>query len=549
MVDSSSTSVGDLRPDQLALLETFGTRRRVAVGDVLFADGDESYSFFVVMAGAVDVIGTFDGVEEVIVQHGPGRFIGELNLLTGQRVYLTARVAEAGEVIEIQPDAFRRLIATVPGVSDTILATLVLRRTLLLEGAARTVRAIGSRYSAESLTLREFLVRNRLPHQWIDVDTDPDVDRLVSELGLTAGDLPVVITSRVVMRRATPGEVAQELGMTIESIPERCFDLVVIGAGPAGLAASVYGASEGLRTLTVESIAPGGQAGTSSRIENYLGFPEGVSGNELTNLAMTQALKFGVRLTTPCEVVGLKEVAGHLTVFLSDGTELAGRAVVVATGAHYRRLRIPRLDEFEGRGVYYAATEVEARLVGDAPVVVVGGGNSAGQAAIYLAQASPVTLLLRGPDLGKSMSSYLADRIAAHPRIMVRTGSECVELHGQPMLERITVTGPDSDTEIDAVGLFSFIGADPGSAWLADQVVTDPRGFLCTDRSLNPDDLTEVWTVLGRAPLPFETSQPGLFAVGDVRSGSVKRVASAVGEGSAAIRSVHEHLSFTTDPV
>jgi thioredoxin reductase (NADPH) len=548
MVDSSDTTVGDLRPDQLALLETFGTRRTVSQGEVLFADGDETYSFFVVMSGAVDIIGNFDGEDELIVQHGPGRFIGELNLLTGQRVYLTARVAVAGEVVEIQPDAFRRLIATVPGVSDTILATLVLRRTLLLEGAARAVRAIGSRYSSESLAMREFLVRNRLPHQWLDIDAEADVDHLVNELGITADDLPVVITRRTVLRRATPGEVALELGMTIESIPERCFDLVVIGAGPAGLAASVYGASEGLRTLTVESIAPGGQAGTSSRIENYLGFPEGVSGNDLTNLAMTQALKFGVRLTTPCEVVGLKEVAGHLTVFLSDGTELAGRAVVVATGAHYRRLQIPRLADYEGRGVYYAATEVEARLVGDAPVVVVGGGNSAGQAAVFLSQASPVTLLLRGGNLGKSMSSYLADRITAHPRITVRTGSQCVELQGDPTLRGITVTGDDGNVDIDAVGLFSFIGADPGSDWLGGQVVTDARGFLCTDRSLAPEDLHDAWTVLGRSPLPFETSQPGLFAVGDVRSGSVKRVASAVGEGSAAIRSVHEHLSFTADP-
>ncbi|MGZ4691115.1 MAG: FAD-dependent oxidoreductase [Acidimicrobiia bacterium] len=538
-------TVADLTPDQLAILEQFGERRAVAAGEVLFAAGDPGYSFYVVLSGAVDIIGLFDGVETVIVQHGPGRFLGELNLLTGQRVYLTGRVAEAGEVIAIPPDEFRRLIATVPAVSDTILATLVLRRTLLLEGASKSLRVIGSRYSSESLAMREFLVRNRLPHQWLDVDTDTEVDRLVAEFGLAVDDLPVVITGTEVVRRATPGGLAQLIGMTIESIPERCFDLVIVGAGPAGLAASVYGASEGLTTLTVESIAPGGQAGTSSRIENYLGFPQGVSGNELTNLAMTQALKFGARLTTPCEVAGLKEVAGHLTVFLSDGTELAGRAVIVATGAQYRRLRIPRLEEFEGTGVYYAATEVEARLVGDAPTVVVGGGNSAGQAAIFLAESgSPVTLLIRGEDLSKSMSSYLADRIHAHPNITVRTESECVALHGDEMLTGITVTTASGDVHIEAVALFSFIGADPGSGWLAGNVAVDANGFLRTDRSLTPEDLGEEWESLGRTPLPFETSQPGLFAVGDVRSGSVKRVASAVGEGSAAIRSVHEHLSF-----
>jgi thioredoxin reductase (NADPH) len=546
MTDTPST-VDDLTPDQLAILGQFGERRRVSPGEILFDVGDATYNFYVVMSGAVDIVGHFDGVDEVIVTHRPGRFLGELNLLTGQRVYLTARVAEAGEVIAIPPDEFRRLIATVPSVSDTILATLVLRRTLLLEGAARAVRVIGSRYSSESLAMREFLARNRLPHQWLDVDTDPEVDRLVAEFGLAIEDLPVVITGTAVVRQATPGQVAQDLGMTIESIPDRCFDLVVVGAGPAGLAASVYGASEGLNTLTVEAVAPGGQAGTSSRIENYLGFPQGVSGTELTNLAMTQALKFGVRLTTPCEVVGLKEVGGHLVVFLSDGTELAGRAVVVATGAHYRRLRIPRLADFEGTGVYYAATEVEARLVGDAPAVVVGGGNSAGQAAIFLAEGgSAVTLLIRGTDLGKSMSSYLADRIDAHPNITVRTESECVALHGDGTLDGITVTTVSGEVDISAVALFSFIGADPGSDWLAGHVAVDAAGFLQTDRSLAPDALGEAWESIGRAPLPFETSQLGLFAVGDVRSGSVKRVASAVGEGSAAIRSVHEHLSFAT---
>jgi thioredoxin reductase (NADPH) len=541
------TNNPDLRPDQLGMLMQFGERRRVEPGDILFAAGDDSYDFFVVMSGRVDIIGRFDNVDEVMISHGPGRFIGELNLLTGQRVYLTARVIEAGEVIAIPPDQFRRLIATVPSVSDTILATFVQRREGLLKRAARAVRVIGSRYSSESLAMREFLARNRLPHQWMDVDTDPDVDRLVAEFGLAVEDLPVVITGTAVLRRATPGAVAQELGMTIESIPDRCFDLLVVGAGPAGLAASVYGASEGLNTLTVESIAPGGQAGTSSRIENYLGFPQGVSGTELTNLAMTQALKFGVRLTTPCEVVGLEEKAGHLVVVLSDDTKLAGRAVVVATGAHYRRLRIPRLEDFEGTGVYYAATEVESRLVGNAPAVVVGGGNSAGQAAIFMAEGgSEVTLLIRGTDLGKSMSSYLADRIEAHAGITVRTESECVALHGDATLEGVTVTTANGDVHIPAVGLFSFIGADPGSDWLSGKVATDAAGFLRTDRSLDPEDLGEVWESAGRTPLPFETSRPGLFAVGDVRSGSVKRVASAVGEGSAAIRSVHEHLSYLT---
>jgi thioredoxin reductase (NADPH) len=465
--------------------------------------------------------------------------------LTGQHVYLTARVAEAGEVLAVSPADFRRLIATVPEMSDVILAALIARRTRLLSGAARAVRVIGSRYSPESLQMREYLARNRLPHQWLDADTEADVNHLVDGFGICADELPVVTIGTTVFRRATPGQVAQHLGLTIESIPQRCFDLVVIGAGPAGLAASVYGASEGLSTLTLESVVPGGQAGTSSRIENYLGFPSGVSGEELTSLAMTQALKFGALMSTPCDVDALDERGGHLVVRLSDGTELAGRAVVAATGAHYRRLPVPRLGDFEGTGVYYAATETEARLVSGAPVVVVGGGNSAGQAAMFLAgQKCEVTVVIRGSGLGRSMSRYLADRIEAHSGIAVETDTEVVALHGDDVLDGVTLSCADRRRDIAAAGLFSFIGATPATAWLSGRAAVDAAGFVRTDRALTPDDLGEEWATLGRSPLVFETSQPGLFAVGDVRSGSVKRVASAVGEGSAVVRSVHEHLTF-----
>jgi thioredoxin reductase (NADPH) len=534
-----------LDPGQLAVLEPFGRRRSVAPGDVLYAEGDATYDFFVILSGLVDIVGHFDGEDVLMVQHGPGGFLGELNLLTGQRVYVTARVAAAGEVLAIPLSGLRQVIARLPDLCDVILGAFVARRTGLLSEAARSVRVLGSRYSAESLAMREFLARNRLPHQWLDVESDPDVDRLGVEFGITGGDLPVVIIGTTVLRRATPGEVAQYLGLTIESIPERRFDLVVIGAGPAGLAASVYGASEGLTTLTVESTVPGGQAGTSSRIENYLGFPAGVSGAELTDLAMTQALKFGARLTVPCEATGLDERAGHLVVFLSDGTELAGRAVVVATGAQYRRLPVPGLSDFEGFGVYYAATEIEARLVRESPVVVVGGGNSAGQAALFLGSSGcPVTLAVRGPELGKSMSRYLADRIEAHPDITVRTDTNVVALHGRDVLDGVTVEAGGQPHDLAAAGLFSFIGAVPCTGWLSGRAALDPAGFVRTDRSLAPDDLGEAWTTLGRTPLPFESSQPGLFAVGDVRSGSMKRVASSVGEGSAAVRSVHEHLAF-----
>ena len=327
-----------LSPEQLVDVAAFGERRRVEAGDRLIEAGAEHYDFSAVVSGRVLVTALFDDEEIVLADYGPGGFVGELSLLTGQRPFVTATVLEPGEVISIGVADLRRMISTLGATSDLILGALVERRSRLLDDAARSVRVIGSRYSAESLALREFLARNRIPHQTLDIEDHEDVDRFVAEFGITAEQLPVVIVGTAVLRQATPGAVAQHLGLTIESIPERCFDLIVVGSGPAGLAAAVYGASEGLRTIVVESVAPGGQAGTSSRIENYLGFPAGISGSELTNLAVTQALKFGARFSTPCTVDGLGEQGGHLVVRLNDGTEIGGRAVVAATGAHYRRL-------------------------------------------------------------------------------------------------------------------------------------------------------------------------------------------------------------------
>jgi thioredoxin reductase (NADPH) len=534
-----------LTSDDLAVLESFGTRRRVEVGDLLFHTGDASYDFFATTTATVQIINETDGIDQVITEHGPARFLGELNLLTGQRVYLTARVSAAGEVIAVPVAQLRRLIATVPELSDTIMTAFIARRAILVDASSSVIRIIGSRFSAEALALREFLVRNQLPHQWLDVDSEPDVERLAIEFGIEPGHYPVALTTGKVLRNATPGTLGSYLGLTAESLPDRCVDLVVIGAGPAGLAASVYAASEGLRTLTVESVAPGGQAGTSSRIENYLGFPAGISGLDLTNRALTQARKFGATLTTPCEAVALTEKAGHLVVQLSDGSMLGGRAMIVATGAHYRRLEVDRLTDLEGRGVYYAATDTEVRLCSGSPVVVVGGGNSAGQAALYLAKAGcTVTLVIRSGDLSASMSSYLSDRIDAHAHITLRSRTVVSALHGDSSLDGVSLHGEEGQTHVAATGLFSFIGADPATGWMADDVATDDRGFVLTDRDLAEAQLGPAWQIAGRDPLPYETSRPGLFAVGDVRHGSMKRVAAAVGEGSAAVRSVHDHLAF-----
>jgi thioredoxin reductase (NADPH) len=530
---------------ELALVETLGSRRTVAAGEYLYREGDAGYDFYVVLSGSVDIAVGSGADEHLITRHGAGRFLGELNLLTGQRVFVSARVAEAGEVVAVPAPALRRVIATEPQLSDTILAAFIARRASLLSGAATSIRVIGSRFSPQTGAVREFLLRSRIPHEWLDPDHDDTVERLLREFGVSPADLPVVIATGSVLRAPTPGELAQFLGLTVHSLPGRCFDLIVVGGGPAGLAAAVYGASEGLRTLGLELLAVGGQAGHSSRIENYLGFPTGISGADLTQRAVVQAEKFGAALTSPCAATGLREEAGHLVVRLADGTDVAGRAVIAATGARYRRLDAHGLEEFESKGVYYAATEIEARLCAASPVVVVGGGNSAGQAALFLAQSgSPVTIVIRGPDLSASMSRYLVDRIDADDRIDVRVNTRIVGLAGGDELSHVHVAGEDGESALSCVAVFSFIGADPASDWLSGCAALDERGFVLTDRSLTGEQLDGRWGHLDRRPLPFETSYPGLFAVGDLRSGSTKRVAAAVGEGSAAVRSVHEYLRF-----
>ena len=545
MAAETDDAFRQLNDAELAALGPLGVRRAVSAGDYLYREGDAGYDFYVVLAGAVEIVVNADGKERVIARHTPGRFLGELNLLTGQRVFVSARVAETGEVLAVPRNAFRRVIATDAGLSDKILAAFLARRAILLTGASSAIRVIGSRFSADSGHVREFLVRNRIPHEWLDPDADTDVERLLREFDIPPRDSPVVIVSGKVLRRPTPGMLAEYLGLTVGTMPGGGVDLIVVGAGPAGLAAAVYGASEGLRTLVLEMVAVGGQAGSSSRIENYLGFPTGISGGDLTQRATVQAQKFGASFSSPCTVASLREDAGHFVLRLSNGTEVLGRAVIVATGASYRRLDAVGLEQFESRGVYYAATELEARACGGSPAVVAGGGNSAGQAALFLANAgSAVTIVIRGPDLAASMSRYLVDRIEADKRIAVRRNTRIVALEGDESLTRVRISGPGGDETLASTALFSFIGADPASQWLAGFAALDDRGFVLTDRSLGLERLNGPWQALGRSPLPFETSHPGLFAVGDVRSGSTKRVAAAVGEGSAAVRSVHEYLAF-----
>ena len=546
MADANMTITLD--DSELAALEPLGTRRNVEPGDLLYRAGDTAYDFFyIVLSGQVDIVIETDGDERLIISHGAGRFLGELNLLTGSRVFVTARVVEPGEVLAIPVATLRRIIATHPGLSDKILAAFMARRADLLTDAASATRVIGSRYSPDALRIREFLARTRFPYEWLDPDADPQVDATLRELGIRPAELPVVIVSGTVLRRPSTGEIADYLGFTVANLSERCFDLVIVGGGPAGMAAAVYGASEGLRTLGVEQMAPGGQAGTSSRIENYFGFPTGISGGDLMQRGLVQAEKFGASLSVPCAAVALGEKDGHLMVDLSDGSQVAGRAVIAASGARYRRLEVERLADFEASSVYYAATDLEARECAGDPVLVVGGGNSAGQAAVFLAdQGSPVTVVIRGPDLNANMSRYLVDRLETHPNIKVRPRTTIAGLEGEQTLRAVRLSGPDGEVELPSRALFSFIGAEPSSNWLSGCAALDGRGFVLTDRALSDKELDDRWTALGRRPLPYETSHPGLFAVGDLRSGSTKRVAAAVGEGSAAVRFVHEHLAFSS---
>ena len=537
------------------LLE-FGEKRELEPGELLYRAGEALWNFYVVIDGEVEVVRVdeyrelVEGVgedesQELVVVYGAGQFVGEIGLLTGQRTYFTARTTRGGTVLEIPHDSFRRLMATKPSISDVIFGALVARReTLRTTSGAPTVQIIGSRFSSEALALRTFAARNRLAYTWIDLEEDDDVSELLASKGVGAGESPIVITPSGVLRHPTLGQFAEQLGLTYHPIPGRTFDLVVVGAGPAGLAASVYGASEGLDMVALDSVGPGGQAGSSSRIENYAGFPNGISGGDLAARTAIQAQRLGAWLVSPSEGSGLRTEHGFHVVSLIDQSEVPARAVIIATGARYRRLAISNLDKFEGKGVYYAATDLEARPCAGSDVVIVGGGNSAGQAAIYLSQGgSKVSIVIRRSDLSNSMSRYLMDRISVDPQISVITDTRVHALEGDSHLEGVVLEHTLS-RQLEAKGcvaLFCFIGAEPSTSWLDGTVALDEKGFIFTDRLL-PSGLLNNPLFGGRQPLPFETSSPGVFAVGDVRQGSMKRVAAAVGEGSSALRSVHEYL-------
>jgi thioredoxin reductase (NADPH) len=532
-----------LSEPQIEMLAAAGERRPVEPGDVLFAEGEESQDFFVVLSGKIAVIQEVDGQRQIIRVHGPGRFLGELGLLEGQPSFLGAVACGRGAVLAVPAERLRAIVAGNPVLGDLILRAYLVRRSLLIQHGAG-FRIIGSCHSPDTRRLREFAARNRLPHRWLDVEQDSQAETLLRRFGISPAEMPVVIWGgKRLLRNPSNAELAAIAGVNRPAPgPVRC-DLLVIGAGPGGLAAAVYGAADGLATTVVDRIATGGQAGTSSRIENYLGFPSGISGAELADRAVLQADKFGARVVVPAKAAGLAAHDAYYEVGFDDGGSMLARTIVIATGALYRRPDVPGLSEFEGNGVYYAATELEALACGDRAVAVLGGGNSAGQAAVFLAERVPkVYLIVREHDLGAGMSRYLVDRIERHPRIEPWLGHEVVGVEGTFALEAVIVrdnsTGEHRTLEVP--NLFVFIGARPGTGWLRGTLALDDRGYLHTGAE-TPAEGT--WQRFGRRPFTLETSRPGVFAVGDVRSGSTKRVASAVGEGAMAVHMVHRHLA------
>mgnify|MGYP000875918155 CR=1 FL=1 len=540
---------------EIAELDAIGSRRQLHDGEVLFEAGEERCGFFVVLSGAVKVVDGSGDAAQVVREHTPGEFTGDVDVLGARRAIVSAMAVGATEVLHISSGDLNHLLSDQPGLGETILNAFIARRELLMESGFQGLRVVGSHDSLRAFQLCEFLARNQVPHTWLKVENGQGVSQPLAVLGVTEEDLPVVAYGdRPLLRNPSLAQLAEQVGLK-SALDKSSYDLVVIGAGPAGLAAAVYGASEGLRTLVLDGAGPGGQAGASTKIENYLGFPTGITGADLMSRAVLQAQRFGAQFSTPSQVSAL-DLDGDLPVIHIEGDGIVTtRSVLIATGAAYRKLDIADRERFDGLGVYYAATQTELVTCHDADVIVVGGGNSAGQAIMFLSQHTrSVTVLLRGGDLYVSMSSYLAGRIEAAENVKVRYHSQIRRLEGEDRLEAVEI----EDTETGAVemvktpAVFSFIGAVPCAKWLPDQIETDANGFICTGRDVTafsprpgePDPSARIPSSRSpRAAFPMETSHPGVFAAGDVRAGSTKRVSSAVGEGAMAIHYVHEYLA------
>jgi len=525
---------------QIARLTVCASQRRTQPGEILFDLGDAAHGIFVVLDGSIEIVSVANATETIIRVVGNGEFTGEVVHLSGRRSLVRARTPEASTLLEIDRANLRRIMQLDAVLGDILLAAFLMRRVYLISHSVGDAVLIGSDHSGDTLRLREFLSRNGHPHTYLDVERDPDVQNVLDHFEIKVTDIPVLICrGRLVLRNPSNSEAADCFGLNEGIACVDLYDLVIIGAGPSGLAAAVYGASEGLNVLVVESNAPGGQAGSSSRIENYLGFPTGISGLDLASRAFLQAEKFGANIAVARSARAIKCDRPPYTVEIDDGRTVQGRSIIVAAGAQYRKLDLPNLGQFEGAGIYYGATTVEAQLCKREEVVIVGGGNSAGQAAMFLSTfAKHVHVLVRGPGLADTMSRYLISRMEACREITIRPWTEIEALEGDARLKRVrwrdSKSGTSETHEIQH--LFLMTGARPNTAWLNGCLSLDSKQFIKTGT-----DLGSEWP-LDRAPYLLETSRPGVFAVGDVRAGSTKRVAAAVGEGSMAVQFVHRVL-------
>jgi thioredoxin reductase (NADPH) len=535
-----------LTPDQIDRIRPSSKLRKVKAGEILFEPGDSDVPFFVLLSGSMEIVQPTPRGERPIVQHQAGGFTGEITMISGRLCLVRGRVTSPGEFLEMSNHDLRTLVARDADLSEIFMRAFILRRVELINRGQGNVILLGSRHSANTLRLREFLTRNGHPHTYVDLDTDDTYQDLLDHFHVALAEIPVVICNNTtVLRGPSIQELARCLGLNAHITAAEVRDVVIVGAGPSGLAAAVYGASEGLDVLVIEAESPGGQAGSSSKIENYLGFPLGISGNELAGRAAAQAQKFGAKVLIANNVTKLNCDKRPYELSVDCGQTIRARTVVIASGAQYNKPGIDNLKRFEGLGVYYGATYIEAQLCGNEDVVVVGGGNSAGQAAVYLSQtASKVHMLVRSSQLSDTMSRYLIQRIEENPAIEMHYCTEIIGLDGEAQLEQVTWknknTGETSAHDIRHV--FIMAGASPRTDWLEGCVALDNKGFILTGRDLDPVIEHHHWP-LSRVPLMLETSLPGVFAVGDVRAGNVKRVAAAVGEGSICIYLVHRVLA------
>jgi thioredoxin reductase (NADPH) len=526
---------------QIARLAALGRQQDAQAHEVVLEPGDLHHGIFLVLNGSIEVSRVSAGGETVLHVLGRGEFTGDVNLLSGRGTLVRGRAVEASTLLEIDRANLRHIMQTDAVLGEIFLNAFLLRRVFLISNSIGDAVLIGSNHSSDTLRLREFLARNGQPHTYLDVEVDPEVQTVLDQFGVPLADIPVLICrGAVALRNPSNSEAAECLGLNAGIDQGDVSDVVVVGAGPSGLAAAVYGASEGLNVLVLEQNAPGGQAGSSSRIENYLGFPMGISGQELSNRAFVQAEKFGAHIAIARSAKKLKTSHPPYTIDLDDGGSARGRTIIIAAGSRYRRLDLPNLTQFEGVGVYYGATHVEATVCRDEEVAVVGGGNSAGQAAVFLSgTAKHVYLVMRGPCLAKTMSRYLISRIEASPQITLMAWTKIEALEGDTHLKRVllhnTKTGTRETRDIQHV--FIMTGADPNTEWLRGSLALDAKGFIKTGVEVQAG-----WP-LHRAPYLLETSLPGIFAVGDIRAESVKRVASAVGEGSMVVQFVHKVLA------